>query len=179
MVSGSVAGSLVTEMPTLAGHRDFGGRERDGLFDGLDDAHPERHRFGFGLQVHGQDHELVAAETGDRVAVAHQLRETAGDRHQQFVADLVAEGVVDGLELVEVDEQHRDDAFAAVQTRDRLLGAVEQQQPVGELGERVVDGLAGFSSCMRSVTSLAAAYQVSPSRLALHSSQRHSPSRWR
>ena len=35
------------------------------------------------------------------------------------------------------------------------------------------------SSHMRSVTSLAAAYQVSPSQRPLHSSQRQEPSRWR
>ena len=64
------------------------------------------------------------------------------DGHQQPVADVVAEVVVDRLELVEVDEQHRDHAVAAVQSRQRLARAVHQQQPVRQAGQRVVQRLA-------------------------------------
>ena len=85
------------------------------------------------VEVLGEDHELVTAETRDGVAVAHQLGEALGDGQQQAVADVVSEVVVDGLELVEVDEQHRHHAVAAmpVQSRERLAGAVHQQQAVG------------------------------------------------
>ena len=123
-------------------HRDFGGAERERLLERVEHAPGERHRLALALEFLGEDHELVAAEPRDRVAVAHQLREPLGDRHQQAVADVVTEVVVDGLELVEVDEQHRQHAGAAVQARHRLAGAVHQQGAVGELGQRVVQGLA-------------------------------------
>ena len=50
-----------------------------------------------------QDPELVAAEARDRVAVAQAADEALGDELQQHVAVLVAERVVDLLELVEVE----------------------------------------------------------------------------
>ena len=65
-----------------------------------------------------------------------------GDDAQQLVADGVAEGVVDALEAVEVDE-HRRDVGAAVVTgvQEHLLGAVHDQRAVREAGERVVQRL--------------------------------------
>ena len=51
--------------------------------------------------------ELVAAEPADRVALAQDAGEPGGDAAQQLVAGGVAEGVVDVLEAVEVDEQRR------------------------------------------------------------------------
>ena len=54
------------------------------------------------------DHELVAAEAAERLARAQQVPEPLGHLLQHEVADGVALGVVDDLEPVEVDEQHRD-----------------------------------------------------------------------
>ena len=123
-------------------HRDFGGAQRERLLEGVEDPSGESHRLGLALDFLGQDHELVAAQAGDRVAVAHQLGQALGDGNQQPVAGVVAEVVVDGLELVQVDEQHRQDAFRAVQPRHRLMGAVHQQHPVRQPGEGVVHRLA-------------------------------------
>ena len=49
--------------------------------------------------------ELVAAETGGRVLGTEHLPDATGERDQQLVADGVAEGVVDDLEVVDADEQ--------------------------------------------------------------------------
>ena len=65
-------------------------------------------RAALAADVLGQDRELVAAEAGDRVARAQRLLEPRGDRREQLVAGRVAEAVVDELELVEVEEEHRD-----------------------------------------------------------------------
>ena len=51
------------------------------------------------------DHELVAADTGDCVALAHALREPQRNCAEQEIADLVSEGVVHFLETVDVHEQ--------------------------------------------------------------------------
>ena len=54
-----------------------------------------------------QDRELVAAEPGRGVGAAEHRLQPGRDVDEQPVADGVAEAVVDGLERVEVEEQHR------------------------------------------------------------------------
>ena len=101
-----------------------------------------RQRLAVALQILGQDHELVAAHTGDGVAVAHHLGQPLGDGDQQVIAQGVTKAVVDRLEAIEVYEQHRHQSAAAVQACERLPGTVHQQQTIGELGKRVVQRLA-------------------------------------
>ena len=68
-------------------------------------------------------------------------REAARGEREQVVARGVAERVVDGLELVEVDQQHRDGpAVAGVQVQ-RVLDAVEEHRPVGQARQVVVEGV--------------------------------------
>ena len=88
-----------------------------------------------------QDGELVAADPRDGVAGAQRGVEPARDRLEQPVAGLVAERVVDELEAVEVEEQHGGAAVAVAAARaaQRLLEPVEEQRPVREPGERVVE----------------------------------------
>ena len=64
-------------------------------------------------QVLGQDRELVAAQAGDDVAFADQPGDAVRDGDQELVARGVAHGVVDDLEVVEVDEQHGRDPVAS------------------------------------------------------------------
>jgi hypothetical protein len=59
------------------------------------------------VQAGQQDDEFVAAQAGHGVDVAHLLLQALGDAFEQQVADRVAEAVVDVLEAVEVEEQHR------------------------------------------------------------------------
>ena len=55
-----------------------------------------------------EQHELVAAQARDGVAVADTGSEPRGDGLQQLVADMMPETVVDELETVEIDEGHGD-----------------------------------------------------------------------
>ena len=81
--------------------------DQAGLGDGGRTA-SSRDRFGvLGLVDLEQDGELVAAEAAHQVAVAHGAAQPAGERLQHAVADGVAERVVDHLEAVEVEEEHR------------------------------------------------------------------------
>ena len=75
-----------------------------------------------------------------RVVRAQRRFQPARDRLQQLVADRVAERVVDDLEAVEVEEQHRGAALGvmALRAADRLVEAVDEQHPVRQPGERVV-----------------------------------------
>ena len=55
-----------------------------------------------------EENELVAPQSGDRILLPHRLVESAGDRNEQDVAGLVSVRVVDLLEAVEVEKEHRD-----------------------------------------------------------------------
>ena len=54
-----------------------------------------------------QDCEFVAAETAENLVAPHLARDLARDPDQHRVARAVAEGVVDVLEIVEIEEQQR------------------------------------------------------------------------
>ena len=62
----------------------------------------------------------------------------AETRSQQHVADRVSERVVDVLEAVEIEEQHRKLAAAPMRAGDRLSDAVGEQRAVRQSGQRVV-----------------------------------------
>ena len=87
--------------------------------------------------MHG---ELVAAEAGDHVAGAQHAAQALGDDLEQAVAGAVAERVVDDLEVVEVDEQHRD-LERLRRRRSASLQALQEERAVRQAGERVVVGL--------------------------------------
>jgi len=72
--------------------------------------------------------EFVAADARDHVAGAHAREQAPARLDQQRVARAVALAVVDVLEVVEVDEQHREPACAG---RHLAREAVEQVAPVG------------------------------------------------
>ncbi len=74
-------------------------------------------RIGGLAHAEGEDGELVPAEPGDGVGRPHELLEPARDRHQQEVADRMAEAVVDRLEAVEIQEQHGEGPLAAARQR--------------------------------------------------------------
>ncbi|GAC1324011.1 MAG: hypothetical protein NVSMB13_04760 [Mycobacteriales bacterium] len=68
-------------------------------------------------------------------------RSRSGSLDEQLVADLVTEGVVHALEPVEVEEQHGHRLLAGPGPQQALLEPVLEQRPVGQPGERVVEGL--------------------------------------
>ena len=102
----------------------------------------------------GQEHgELVAAEAGHGVRVAHDLLEPARDLDEQLVAAGVPEGVVDLLEAVDV-EQHQADRVAGARARGgRAFEALVEQPSVRQPGQRVEQreprGLRGLAAQRR------------------------------
>ena len=87
-----------------------------------------------------QEHELVAAQPGDRVRLAALALQPAGHLDEQGVADIVAEGVVDSLEAVQIEEKDRHPAAPPLGLDHRLSEPVAEQQPVGQAGEGIVMG---------------------------------------
>ena len=95
------------------------------------------------VHIFEQDRELVAAEAGGGVGGPDARGDALSDLEQDPVAGGVAEAVVDGLEVVEVDEQHSHPDAVAEGPRDRVADALVEQRPVGEVGDRIVEGLVG------------------------------------
>ena len=92
-------------------------------------------RLGDVLQQHA---ELVAADARDEVVAAHRGAQARGDHLEQAVAHLVAERVVDLLEVVQVEEQQRRGLVVAPRVRHRLAGALGEHGAVGQAGKRIV-----------------------------------------
>ena len=93
---------------------------------------------------HRQQHQkLVAAQPGDDVLGCDRLAQPSGQHPQEIVADGVAEAVVDQLEIVDVDEQHRGRRTGAGGLCQIPLQLLGELQPVGQIGERVVVGQVG------------------------------------
>ena len=78
-----------------------------GRADGGDQALGERHHLGGVVAQRGDHRELVAAEPRHQVVAAQRVRQPQRDVADQFVADVMAERVVDVLEVVEIDIEHR------------------------------------------------------------------------
>ncbi len=95
---------------------------------------------GLGLVVLDEDRELVAAQPGDRVTVPGALAEPERDDAEHLVPDEVSECVIDGLEIVEIDEQD-DHLAAATATEEVLDKSVLEQGSIGQADQRVMEGL--------------------------------------
>ena len=119
-------------------HRPVGQVER--LAEGPHHPLGERLHRGRAGQVLDQQRELVAAEPGRGVGLPHHRGQPEARRHQQLVTDAVAHGVVGHLEVVQVHEQHAGRAAFALGPGQRVRRPVLKQQPVGQPGERVVEG---------------------------------------
>ena len=85
-------------------------------------------------------HELVTAEPGDEVGRADDRAQAAGHRHQQGITRPVTEGVVHRLEPVEIEEQEGGPDTAAPPAGQGAFEELDEQRPVGQTGERVVQG---------------------------------------
>ena len=84
--------------------------------------------------------ELVAGEARQGVAGAEQSGEAPSNLYQQQVSCLVSEGVVEGLEAVQVDEQHPERPSGSEGAVRRMLQTVLQHQPVRQAGQGVAQG---------------------------------------
>jgi hypothetical protein len=90
----------------------------------------------------GDQHgELVAARAGHGVDVPQRLLEPRPHLTEELVSVMVAEGVVDVLEPVQVQQQQDGRLQRPVGGAERLAEPVGEQRAVGQAGERVVQRL--------------------------------------
>ena len=90
------------------------------------------------LHVGQSNQKFVAALPADRVGVAQRGGETLGHLLEQQVAHRMPQGVVDLLEMVQIQVQQRQLALAALAPGLGKIETVTKQDPVGQAGERVV-----------------------------------------
>ena len=83
------------------------------------------------------DGEFVAAEPGRHIGLAEATAQALGDALEQLIADRMAERVVDALELVDVDIEHRQ-LLARPYRLQRLFQPLAEQDPVRQVGQPVV-----------------------------------------
>jgi hypothetical protein len=119
----------------------------------LGDAVPEVDRRALVHHVLGDDDELVASETGDGVRCADERGEPISHRLQDAVAHAVTERVVDHLEPVEVEEEHRQNASSTVLPADGMAQPVHQDRAVGQTRQ----GIGRCPALQHHVSSLALA----------------------
>ena len=145
-----VADQVVGILVRIGGDRDADARrghrlarlQVEGQAERLEHALGHRHRVAVVEDVLAQDHELIAAEPGQRLVAAQGVTDPLGHRLEQLIAGAVAEAVVDHLEAVEVEEQHRHRAVgAAAEALERKLQVVQVEQAAGQSGQRVAQQL--------------------------------------
>ena len=90
-----------------------------------------------------QQSELVAAEPRERVVAAHPPLQHLRQLAQQFVAGDVAAGVVDDLELIQIEIAHGVARAGRLYRIERALQADLELAAVDQARERVVTGLVG------------------------------------
>ena len=99
-----------------------------------------RDRYGICRDAGRTDHddEFIAARAGDGVDVAHHGAQAPRDLVEHLIARPMPERVVDELEAVEIDDQHRERLAVAVGMRHRLRQPVIEQHAVGQARQRIV-----------------------------------------
>ena len=93
-----------------------------------------------GVGVGAQHHKLVTAQAAHGVLLAQGGGEPLRHLHQQVVAHVVAQRVVDIFEAVQVQKHQRHGLVLALRVGQGGADAVLQQTPVGQAGERVKVG---------------------------------------
>ena len=86
--------------------------------------------------------ELVAAKAGERVLCSEACGHPRRGNLQHVVANVVTAGIIDELEAVQVEVQHRELVAATPCSVFRVTDAIHEQLAVRQARERIVGGLA-------------------------------------
>ena len=102
------------------------------------------------------DDELVAAQAAHGVVCPHRLRQPARHGAQQTVANVVTQRVIDQLEPVQIDEQHRHLLAIRAGLCQRVGQSLLAHGAIRQLGEHIVLGQKRMRSslALRSVMSM-------------------------
>ena len=128
-------------MPTLARTSSCVPADHERLHEQVEEALGRDHRAVHAVRLLEQDGEFVATETSRGIGGACGVTEPLGNRHQQLVTGGMTQAVVDGLEVVDVDEQHGDRVPAPRGTVESVADTIGEERSVRQTGEGVVECL--------------------------------------
>ena len=112
--------------------------DRIGRAERIDDAAGDSlQRVGIGF-AGGDDGEFVAAEPRHQILAAHDAAQPLGDVENELVADVMAERVVDVLEVIEIDIEHGGRRAAGAHIGDDAFEPVAEIDAVGQAADRIV-----------------------------------------
>src|ERR1035437_1800109 len=89
------------------------------------------------LQLGLNDRKFVASQPGNEIRLPEAAAQPISHRFQQFITDRVPESVVDTLELIDVDVEHRQ-LLAALNPLQRLFELLTKQRAVWQVGQRII-----------------------------------------
>ena len=82
--------------------------------------------------------EFITTQTSHSVLRARDRLEPRRDASKEGISDCMAETVIDRLEPINVEIEHRQESPIALRIGERLLQAVVEELPVWQPGEEVV-----------------------------------------
>ena len=121
-----------------AGNQHLGAVDDEGLGQALQHLARQQLRVMGVVKVGQDDREFVAAEPGHRIRFPHAGGQAPGGLLEQFVTGVVAQGVVDLFEAVQVEEQDGDLGSVPSAPGQGMGQAVHEQRAVGKLGQRII-----------------------------------------
>ena len=84
-------------------------------------------------------HEFIAAQSRYGITAAYTGFQPPGDLQQQQIADVMALGVVEYFEMIEIEKHQRAMLPAAITDGECLPQAILQQAPVRQIGQRIIE----------------------------------------
>ncbi|MCY1510187.1 hypothetical protein D9M68_445570 [compost metagenome] len=121
------------------GHGDVAPAQGDGFFHALHD--PPGQRPGLRQVAEARQYaELVAAQACDHVLATQHAAHALGHHLEQLVAGVVAEAVVDALEVVDVEEHHGQRLLELGVVEQFFAEVVVEGAAIGQVGQGVVVG---------------------------------------
>ena len=117
--------------------------EQIGIADRFQQAPRQQHRVLGARHAALDDREFVGVEPRQHIFLAQRRPQPLGDAAQQLVADAMAERIVDRLEIVEAEHQHRHLLGAAPRMQQDVVHLLAQQIAVRQPGQAVMLGHEG------------------------------------
>ena len=119
-----------------------------------------------------QQRELIPADARQGVRAAHASAQVVRDLAKHRVAGIVSERVVDDLEAIQVEEQHRRRGAGALCASERLVQLVIEEQAIRETRQIIMVGQMPDSfGCLAAFDGDAGQLGADPDQLCIHLGQ--------
>ena len=113
------------------GYLDVDARNYKGHSESIDDPRCDDFDLFLRVQLLTQDHEFVSRNPSDCVGWSKSTLEALTDSHQEVISDLMAERVVDRLEVVKIAEEDRHYLSGPATPNDCMVDSFQEQNAIG------------------------------------------------